>query len=58
VAQDKIELFGDRRIVRMPVRVRCGDACLTFIRNHPFMFIALTSLALLVGATAFLLWMK
>ena len=47
--QDKIELFGDHRVVRpnIPARLLSGLDC--FIRNHPFIAIAFITLGFFAG---------
>ena len=48
--QDKIELFGDHRVVRpnIPARLLSGLDC--FLRNHPFIAIAFITLGFFAGA--------
>lgn len=58
MVQSKIEIYGDHRIVRTGIHDRFLDAGLTFIRNHLFIALAAYSIALLAGATAFLLWLN
>ena len=47
--QDKIELFGDHRVVRpnIPTRLLSGLDC--FLRNHPFIAIAAITLGFFAG---------
>jgi hypothetical protein len=52
--QDRIELFGNGRVVRCGIRTRLLDGLSCLLRNHPVLFAAIVGAGLAAGgATVF-----